>query len=191
MPFIATRKFVVTIAVVVASMAASAAEYAHPPKYLVEPMFGLKVQLANGKLEPLPEQVRAACTQMADNEAWTGRQWIFGVVQSDEATYYLVSGYFERRHPGPGELRYHQPDQGGFYVVKGQDCGGDPAREAFEVRDFEQIPKPVLERLARDSKARLVRAFGGESRLRAEIKKQGITSDRLTPELAIAFKPYF
>ncbi|MGF6276142.1 hypothetical protein ABIB38_004553 [Massilia sp. UYP11] len=191
MPCIATKKLFAAIAVAVASLTASAAEYAHPPKYLVEPVFGLKVEFADGKLEPLPEQIRAACVQMADNETWTGRQWIFGAVKSGEATYYLVSGYFERRHPGPGELRYHQPDQGGIYVVKGKDCGGDPAREVFEVRDFEQIPKPVLERLARDAKARLVCAIGGESRLRAEFKKQRVTSDRLTPELAVAFKPYF
>ncbi len=78
-----------------------------------------------------------------------------------------------------------------MYVVRGQDCGGDPAREVFEVSDFEQIPKSVLEQLARDSETRLVRAFGGESRLRAEFKKQRITPDRLTSELAIAFKPYF
>lgn len=191
MSYIATKKFFATIAVAMAGMAANAAEYAHPPKYLVEPIFGLKVEFADGRLEPLPEQVRAACMQMADNETWTGRQWIFGAVKSGDATYYLVSGYFERRHPGPGELRYHQPDQGGLYVVKDQDCGGDPAREVFEVRDFEQVPQPVLEQLARDSKSRLVRAFGGESRLWAEFKKQRITSDRLTPELAIAFKPYF
>jgi len=191
MPHIFAKDFFAMVAVAMASIAASAAEYAHPPRYLVEPVFGLKVEFADGTLEPLPEPVRAACMQMADNETWTGRQWIFGAVKSGDATYYLVSGYFERRHPGPGKLRYHQPDQGGIYVVKDQDGGGDPAREVFEVRDFEQVPQPVPEQLARDSKSRLVRAFGGERRLRAEFKKQGITSDRLTPEMAIAFKPYF
>lgn len=187
----ATRKSFATILLATASMIAGAKDFEHAPNYLVEPVLGLRVVLANVKLDPLPNQVRAKCVQMADNDTWTGRQWIFGAVRQDQANYYLVSGYFERQHPEPGQARYHQPSQGGLYVFKGGNCGGDPAREVFEVRDFTQVPKPVLEQLAQDLKSRLVRAFGSETRLRAEIKKQGIAPDRLTPELAEAFKAYF
>lgn len=188
---IATRKFLAMIVLATASIIAGAADFEQPPKYLVEPVFGLRVALANAKLDPLPDQIRAACVQMADNETWTGRQWIFGAVERDETTYYLVSGYFERQHPVPGQSRFHLPDQGGIYVVKGKDCGGDPARDIFDVRDFEAVPQAVLEQLAQDLKSRLVHAFGGDARLRAEFKKQRIARDRLTPELSAAFKAYF
>lgn len=188
---IATRKLVVTMMLATASIIAGAADFTHPPKYLVEPVFGLKVALTNARLDPLPNEIRAACNQMADNDTWAGRQWIFGSVKRDEATYYLVSGYFERHHPGPGEPRFHLPDQGGIYVVKGEDCGGDPARDVFDVRDFDEVPQPVLEQLAQDLKTRLLRAFGSDARLRAEIKKQRVARDRLTPELSKAFKAYF
>ena len=188
---IATGKFLAMIVLATASIIAGAADFEQPPKYLVEPVFGLRVALANAKLDPLPDQIRAACVQMADNETWTGRQWIFGAVERDETTYYLVSGYFERQHPEPGQSRFHLPDQGGIYVVKGKDCGGDPARDIFDVRDFEAVPQAVLEQLAQDLKSRLVHAFGGDARLRAEFKKQRIARDRLTPELSAAFKAYF
>lgn len=188
---IATRKLFATIVLVTSCAIAGAADFEHAPEYLVEPVFGLRVALANAKLDPLPAQIRAVCVQMADNDTWTGRQWIFGAVKRDEATYYLVSGYFERQHPKPGEPRFHLPEQGGIYVVKGKNCGGDSARDVFEVRDFEEVPQPVLEQLAQDLKSRLVRAFGGDARLRAEIKKQRIARDLLTPELSKAFEAYF
>jgi hypothetical protein len=49
----------------------------------------------------------------------------------------------------------------------------------------------VLEQLARDLAARLVRATGGESSLRKELRRQHIEFNQLTPELQQAFKPYF
>lgn len=191
MLFIATRNILATILLVTATIAASAADFSHPPKHILDPVLGLRVSLANADIDPLPEKVRAVCVQMADNDTWTGRQWIFGMVETKGATYYLVSGYFERLHPLHGQPRFHQPDQGGMYVVKGKDCGGDPAQDVFDVRDFEQVPQAVLELLADDLKSRLVRAFGGEARLRAKIKQQGIKPERLTPELAKPLMTYF
>ncbi len=67
----------------------------------------------------------------------------------------------------------------------------EPADESFEVRDFDQIPLPILQQLARDLATRLVRAVGGPDKLRAEIKSQRIDYERLSPELQEAFKPYF
>lgn len=187
----ASRKFFVTVVLATVGGIAGAADLAHAPAYLIEPVLGLRVPLPNAKLDPLPGQVRATCIQMADNDTWTGRQWIFGAVNGDETTYYLVSGYFERLHPEPGEPRFHLPEQGGVYVIKDKDCGGDPAREVFDVRDFKAVPQAVLEQLAQDLKSRLLRAFGSDARLRAEIKKQRITRNRLTPELSKAFDAYF
>jgi len=157
---------------------------------LQEPVLGLRLR-ADVKLDPLPEDVLVMCEQTIADKTWTGRQWIFGEAKDASVVYYLANGYFKRLHPDPGEHLYYQPDQGGLYEVKGVECRGDPAREVFDVRDFKQIPQAVLQQLARDLAARLVRALGGEDRLRAEIKNQRIDFDQLSPELQEAFAPYF
>jgi len=163
----------------------------HPPRFLQEPVLGLRMELAGLKLDPLPEDVRAMCEQVADDETWTGRVWIVAETKDAATTYYILAGYFKRRHPEPGQGLYDTDSQGGFYTITGTKCGGDPAREVFDVRDFKETPQPVLRQLARDLAARLVRALGGEDRLRAEIKNQHIDFDQLSPELQEAFAPYF
>ncbi|NHZ92799.1 hypothetical protein F2P45_27885 [Massilia sp. CCM 8733] len=172
------------------SAVAGAAESNHPPKFVQDPILGLRLPVANLKLDPVSEEIRALCVQMADNENWTARQWTFGEAKSADATYYLASGYFKRWHPQRGQRRYLQPDDGGVYQVAGGKCNGDPARETFAVRDARQIPHEVLQQLAADLVARLERAAGGPERLRAEIKKQRIDLHKLSPELREAFKSY-
>ncbi|NHZ98884.1 hypothetical protein [Massilia sp. CCM 8734] len=173
------------------SAVAGAAESRHAPTFVADPMLGLRLPVARLKLDPVPDEIRALCEQMADNETWTGRQWIFGVAKSPTATYYLANGYFKRRHPQRGQGRYFQPDEGGVYQVADGKCSGDPARETFAVRDPKQIPHEVLQQLAADLVARLVQAAGGGDRLRADIKKRKIDFDQLSPEMQEAFKPYF
>ncbi|WP_156398128.1 hypothetical protein [Duganella sp. Root336D2] len=170
---------------------ASAQESKHPPQSLRDPILGLRLPSAGLKLDPVPEDIRALCAQMADSETWTTRQWIFGVAKNSTDTYYLVNGYSKRRNPKPGERPYLQHKDGGVYKVSGTECTGDPARETFVVRDPRQIPREVLQELAQDLVTRLARAAGGEQRLRAEIKKQRIDLHQLSPEMQEAFKPYF
>lgn len=191
MQCIAIEKFFASALLAVASLAVEAAEYAQAPKFLNEPVLGLKIERTGARLDPLPEHVRQLCMQMADNDMWTARQWIFASASSEGKTYYLVNGYFVRRHPTRDQHRYHQPDQGGIYVVSGSECGGDPARDVLAVRDFDEVPRVVLEQLADDLVTRLIRAYGSGDRLRAQIRQQRIGSEQLTPELQRAFKPYF
>ena len=131
------------------------------------------------------------CAEMADSATWTGRQWIFGAAKYNAVTYYLVSGYFKRRHPQSGERLYFQPDGGGVYQISESKCSGDPARETFDVRDPKQIPQEVLQQLASDLAVRLVRATGGPDRLRAELANQHVDFLMLSPEMQESFKPYF
>jgi len=173
-----------------ASAAACAGPNTKPPRYLLDPVLGLRLPAGPVKLDELPEPVRALCEQIADNPTWTARQWLFGTAQHGRTTYYLVGGYFKRRHAAHGEPLYVEPEQGGVYAVSGTHCGGDPAREVFDVRDDAQIPAGVLQRLAHDLASRLVRAFGSAGRLRAALGKQDIDIAQLTPELQEAFKPY-
>lgn len=179
-------------AVLLALLCASAGaqESNQPPQFLQDPVLGLRFR-ADAKLDLLPEDIRALCLPMADTETWATREWIFGVARHSTATYYLVNGYSKRRNPKPGQRLYFQHIDGGVYKVAGTECNGDLARETFAVRDPRQIPREVLQELAQDLVTRLARAAGGTQRLRAEIKKQRIDFNRLSPEMQEAFKPYF
>jgi len=191
MPSTVIRKLLAGLLFAMIGNIANAAPSKHPPRFLQEPVLGLRLEVAGLKLDPLPEDVRAMCGQVADDERWTGRVWIVAKAKDAAATYYVLAGYFKRRHSGPGQSPYDTDSQGGVYTVKGTKCGGDPAREVFDVRDFNEIPQPVLQQLANDLAARLAKAFGGANRLRAELQGQRIDFDQLSPELQVAFKPYF
>lgn len=171
---------------------AFATESNRPPSFVQDPVLGLRLPVAQLKLDPVADDIRALCTQMADNVTWSGRQWIFGVARSGGTTYYLTNGYFKRLHPQRGQRQYYWPDNtgGGVYQVADGKCEGDPARETFDVRDPKQIPYEVLQQLAIDLKARLESATGGSDRLGTELKKQRIDLRKLSPELQEAFKPY-
>jgi hypothetical protein len=191
MPSTVTRKLLAALLFAVFGNSAHAAPSKHPPRFLQEPVLGLRLEVAGLKLDPFPEDVRAMCGQVADDETWTGRVWILAEAKDAAATYYILAGYFKRRHPGPGESLYDTDSQGGVYTIKGSKCGGDPAREVFDVRDFNETPQPVLQQLASDLAARLVKAFGSADQLRAELKGQRVDFNQLSPELQVAFKPYF
>lgn len=190
MLYIATRRLVVTTILAFASAVTTAKDA--PPRILQEPVLGLRLEAANVKLDSLPEDVRALCLQTADNERRKGRLWVFARAVDAAATFYVVAGYFQRLHPGPGEPQYEMEDRGGVLTIAGNKCSADgPARDVFEAQDFNETPQPVLQQLANDLAARLARAFGGPDRLRAELRNQRIDRDRLSPELQEAFKPYF
>jgi hypothetical protein len=189
MPSTAIKRLLAAILFAVISAAAAASGSSRPPRFLPDPVLGLRLEVAGLKLDSLPEDIRAICGQIADDERWTGRVWIFGQAKDAGSIYYVLGGYFKRRHPEPGERLYDL--NGGVYTIRGAKCGGDDAREVFDVRDFNDTPQPIMEQLAHDLAARLVRAFGGADRLRSEIKNQRIDFDQLSPELQEAFKLYF
>ncbi|TFW34420.1 hypothetical protein [Massilia horti] len=189
MPFTVTKHLIIAALLVACNSAVSAND--KPPRFLQEPVLGLRLKSAGVKLELLPEDVRKICVQIADSENWTARKWIFARAADAASTYYVVSGYSKRRHPEPGEPLYEPDERGGMLFVTGNKCEGDPAREVFKARDFNDTPQAILQQLAQDLAKRLSRAFGGPDRLRTEIKNQRIDFDQLSPELQEAFKPYF
>jgi hypothetical protein len=191
MPSTVIKRLYAAILITIISAGASATDSNHSPAFVQDPVLGLRLPVASINLDTVPEDIRALCTEIADSESWTGRQWVFGIAASPSATYYLVGGYFKRRFPKSGERLYFQPEGGGVYQVSNGRCTGDPARETFDVRDTRQIPQEVLQRLANDLVARLARAYGDADRLRAEISHQHIDYQMLSPEMQEAFKPYF
>jgi hypothetical protein len=191
MPSAVTKTLLAALMFAVLGSSANAAPSNHPPRFLQEPVLGLRLEITGLKLAPLPEDVRAMCEQVADDENWTGRVWIVAEAKDAATTYYILAGYFKRRHPEPGQGLHDTDSRGGFYTIRGTQCGGDPARKVFDVRDFNETPQPILQQLAHDLASRLVKAFGSADRLRAEIKSQRLDIDQLSPELQEAFKPYF
>lgn len=180
------------------SATAAASSSDKPPRSLTVPVLGLRLPLDRINVDKFPEDIRATCDQVADDESYTGQVWIFGRAKDASSTYYILTGIFKRRNPDPtGERRlYENWDNGLVFTVTGAKCGGDDAVETFEVHDPNaendgNVPDPILRELARDLAARTVRAFGGADRLRAEIKSQRIDFNQLPSDLQEAFKPYF
>lgn len=174
-----------------ASCTAMAAK--HPPKILRDPVLGLKYDVDSEKFAPLPADVLAKCRTMADDERIHSKLWIYALAQDDGRTYYVVAGYGVQSHPLPPEPgRYVLYDLGTVFAIEGDECVifGE-ARETFDTRYFEETPQRVLQKLANDLAARLARAFKGQDRLSAELRRQHILLDPLPPELNEAFKPYF
>lgn len=186
MSSIATKRAILAAVVMLASAMASAGD--KPPRYVIEPALGLRLD-AGVKLEPLPDDVSTLCSHDSDN--WIYHERIVARTQKAATTYYVASGYAKRRNPQPGQSLYEPITRGGLYAVTGNKCVDDPADESFEARNFDQTPLPILQQLASDLAARLVRAVGGPDRLRTEIRNQRIDFDKLSPELQEAFKPYF
>jgi hypothetical protein len=167
-----------------------------PPRFLTVPVLGLRVPLDRLNLDQFPEDIRAKCDQLYDEDRYMAHMWIFGRARDAASTYYVLSGYYKWRNPGSGRRLYELSDHGTVFTVTGDKCGGDGAGETFDVHDPNadnngNVPDRVLKDLARDLAAQTVKAFGGPDRLRAEIKSQRIDFDALSPELQEAFKPYF
>lgn len=186
MSSIATKRAILAALVMTTGTAALAGD--KPPRYVIEPAIGLRLD-AGVKLEALPSEVSALCSRDAEN--WILREWIFARAHDAASTYYVVSGYAKRRNRESGQSLYEPIERGGLYAVTGNKCVDDPADESFVAREPTQIPLPILRQLAHDLVARLVRAVGGQDKLRAEIKNQRIDFEQLSPELQEAFKPYF
>lgn len=187
MPSIVTKRAILGALLLIASAVASAG--GKPPRYLNEPVLGLRLG-AGVKLDPLPNEVQAKCSRIANNNESSVHLWIFAQASDAGATYYVASGYVERRHAAPGKPLYDSIVRGGLYVLTGNTCVDDPADEAMGAPS-DEVPLPILKKLASDLAARLVRAASGPDQLRAEIKNQRIDFDELSPELQEAFKPYF
>jgi hypothetical protein len=182
----ATKRMILATLIMITSAGALAGD--KPPANVIEPVLGLRLD-AGAKLDPLPDDVSVLCSR--DTDTWIYHESVFARAVDGATTYYVTSGYAKRRNPKKGYAPYEPIVRGGLYAVTGNKCVDDPADESFETRDFKQTPLPVFRQLAQDLSARLVRAVGGQDKLRAEIRNQRIDFDKLSPELQEAFRPYF
>ncbi|WP_426174233.1 hypothetical protein [Massilia sp. TWR1-2-2] len=182
---------ILATALLAISTAASATGSNKPPQFLTVPVLGLRVPLDRINLDQFPDDLRAACSQLYDEERFTAHMWVFGKVKDAASSYYILAGYYKWRNPAPGQRLYDLSEYGTVFTMRGGKCGGDEAGEVFDVRDLNETPLPVLQQLARDLASQSVRAFGSPDKLRAAIITQRIDFNALSPELQEAFKPYF
>lgn len=162
------------------------------PRVLQEPIFGLRFEIAQVKLDELPAEVLKLCPDLS-NEQEQMRLWQYAIAHDAARTYYVVGGYYIRPDANKAESpRYVLDTLGAVFYVQGRECKvTGPARETFDARFFEETPQPVLQSLAADLAQRLSRAFGGPNQLASQFQHQHIESTTLSPELRIAFKKYF
>jgi len=166
------------------------AEY--KPRVLQEPVLGLRYEPAKVKFDPVPLQVQASCESLRDNE--NGRGVWFVYAQASDAsgrTFYVIGGYEIRYDETDRRKKYPTDDFGVLLYTEGDSCTEvDSARQVFDDRIFDSVPQPVLRNLATDLAKRLVRAYGGVNRLRAELQAQHVDPQELPPELRDAMNPY-
>jgi hypothetical protein len=107
-------------------------------------------------------------------------------------TFYVTGGYEERLDGPPAHRRFLTEDLGLVVYSDAQTCEpGDPARDTFDQRIFDNVLTPsILKQLAVDVVRRLERAFGGAHRLKPELHNQRVNLDVLPPELRDAMKAY-
>jgi hypothetical protein len=99
----------------------------------------LRLPLDRINVDKFPDDLRATCDQIADDELYTGQVWIFGRAKDAASTYYILTGIFKRRSPEPaGERRlYENLDNGLVFTVKGGKCGGgDPISHCGSVKTW-------------------------------------------------------
>lgn len=183
-------KHLVTAALVAFTSNALAAGPA--PLILNEPVLGLRYQIARMAFDPLPAHALANCETMKDNEYSNGVWFIHAQVTDSSGRTYYVSGGYEIRKDAPKHLKYETRGLGAvFFTDRGICTYIDTARQVFDDRLFdEELPETVLKSLAADFARRLVKAFGGPARLRAELKNQHVDKNALPPELLTALNPY-
>lgn len=162
------------------------------PKIVQEPVFGIKYDIEQAHFDLFPRALLARCSEYSDTTNWTVDQmWVYATARAGEATYYVIGGTLKRRNPQAFQSRYELDPLGGVISIEGSRCiGYGQAREVFNARNFDEIPRPVLQALADDLADRLVRGLGGERNFRRILKKNKIEEQSLSPELTGAFQRY-
>jgi len=184
MSFIALKRFLATALLYTAHASFAQAQ----PRFLQDPLLGLRYEPAKVRFEPVPSQVMSKCAVLSGNEHIHGVWFVFAV--AGDATgqiFYLVNGYEIRSRPEPPNFpKYSAGGYGLLLVVKAHECRliDADARQSFDDRIFdEEFPQDIVQRLANDFSARMKKAFGGGDQLGVEIVNQRIDLDALPVEL--------
>ena len=170
----------------------SSAQAEPPPRILQEPLLGLQYDRERIKFEPLPAKLASECYALNDSEEISGVWFVFAKASDASGrTYYLLNGYDIDSNPTRNFPEYTAGGFGFILGVNGDKCevlDGD-ARQLFSARVFDnEFPFDMMQRLAADFAARLIKAYGGVDVLRRELIKQGISVDAQPEEVRHALR---
>jgi hypothetical protein len=180
------------LALVLLVLACTSAQGEPPPRILQEPLLGLQYDRERVKFEPLPAKLASACHALNDSEEISGVWFVFAKASDASGrTYYLLNGYDVDRKPISPDQQYTAGGFGFILGVNGDKCevlDGD-ARQLFSARAFDnEFPFDMMQRLAADFAARLVKAYGGADSLQRELVKQRISVDAQPEEVRHALR---
>lgn len=113
--------------------------FAHAqPRFLQDPLIGLRYEPAKIHFEPVPPQVVSKCEVLSGTEHIRGVWFVFGIAgDATGRTFYLVNGYEIRSKPEPPDFpRYSAGGYGLLLVVNGLECKliDADARQSFADR---------------------------------------------------------
>lgn len=159
------------------------------PTTLLVPVVGVRYTVATALFDPLPDGVISMCPGLVADENMRGVFWIYATARDRDSVYYVIGGYGVRARPDlPDFPRYALQDLGTVVQIRGQDCVvlGE-AEEVFRSRYFAETPQRVLQSLAEDLVQRLAVALGGMTKMHAELRRQHVNVDNISPEVSKAF----
>ncbi len=163
------------------------------PRFLQDPLIGLRYEPTKIHFEPVPQQVVSKCEDLSRNQHTRGVWFVFGLAgDATGRTFYLVNGYEIRSKPEPPDFpRYSAGGYGLLLVVNGHECQliDADARQSFADRLFdEELPQHIVQKLANNFATRMKNAFGGAYKLRVEITNQRIDLDALPEEIKASLR---
>jgi len=180
------------LALVLLVLVCASARGESPPRILQEPLLGLQYDRERVMFEPLPAKLASGCHALNDSEEISGVWFVFAKASDASGrTYYLLNGYDVDSAPISADQQYTAGGFGFILGVNRDKCDvldGD-ARQLFSARVFDdEFPFDMMQRLAADFAARLVKAYGGVDALRRELVKQRISVDAQPEEIRHALK---
>lgn len=162
---------------------------ARAPKVVRDPVFGLRFEVAQERIDALPAAVGDACHELV-NQRYDRLNWTFARYESGAARYYIIGGYMVYRDPVPkGETKYLSDDRGILLKMSGSTCQLiATAGEGLTDYDEPEPPQAVREGLAADLRLRLARASGGDRQLMRSLRHPPAELMRNSSALRHAFK---
>ncbi len=135
---------------------------------MADPLFGIPYDPQEVRFEEAPAKIRRFCPYLRDQKLWTGKLWIYAHLKTEDAEYFVVSGYMTIYPDGPGPVS-SEPGDGTAVALRGRKCTVDNSEyflrgeaPAGEQRII-QVDGSVLNRIAADALQRYANAFGGKN----------------------------
>lgn len=139
-----------------------------------EPMFGLRVAVADIRLERTQEAVLRGCG--IARPGTEQMSWVFAEVNAPSGRYLALGGLARLVRDGRPQA-WEQDWRGSLVLLEGERCTAiDPPRDVLGDPAYasQPVPTAIAAAVAEDAVTRLVRQFGGRQGLAAALRAQGV-----------------